>query len=84
MNVRELESELVKRGLRPNAVSFRNGVLTAPEQYCIAQNGPFWEVYYYERGNKNSFQQFVDEKAACDYLLSKLLRDKTVWSHASA
>ncbi len=78
MNTQELQNTLLKRGLRPNAVSFQTGVLTAPEQYCIAQENGVWEVYYFERGNKNGLKRFLDENSACNYLLELLLRDKVI------
>jgi hypothetical protein len=55
-------------------------LLTASEQYCISKEGSLWEVYYYERGNKNNLQVFPDEHNACFYLLSTLEKDRTVWS----
>lgn len=79
MNVDELKHELLSRGLRPTAASFQGGILSAPEQYCITNENGIWEVYYYERGNKNALKQFVDESAACEDLRARLLRDKTAW-----
>ena len=79
MTVDDLKTGLLKRGLRPNAVSFQNGALTAAEQYCIDFDNNVWEVYYFERGNKNDLKQFNDEQAACAYLLKILEADKTVW-----
>jgi hypothetical protein len=78
MIVAELKTILSERGIRKNAVSFSCGILTAAEQYCISREGSFWEVYYYERGNKNNLQVFLDESGACLYLLSILEKDKTV------
>jgi len=80
MTVEELKNILSERGIRKNAVSFSRGILTASEQYCISREGSFWEVYYYERGNKNNLQVFLDENGACLYLLSVLEKDKTVWN----
>jgi hypothetical protein len=79
MTTEELETVLLKRGMRSNAVSFRDGVASAAEQYFITKEGSIWEVYYYERGNKNDLRSFVDEADACLHLLSILEKDKTVW-----
>ena len=83
MNVQELQQSLLSKGLRPNAVSFQTNILTAAEQYCIAHSNGCWEVYYFERGNKNDLQHFNKEESACDHLLKLLLADKTVWVHPS-
>jgi hypothetical protein len=83
MTVRELEKILFERGLRHKAVSFEGGVLAAAEQYIIEKTARTWEVYYYERGNKNNLRLFSDESSACLYLLALLERDRTVWSKAT-
>jgi len=79
MTITELKANLLKRGLRPNAVSFEGGLLTAAEQYIIEVKAGLWEVYYYERGNKNNARLFRDESSACSYLLDILDKDATVW-----
>jgi hypothetical protein len=79
MTVAELKRNLLERGLRPNAVSFERGVLTAAEQYLIENKAGLWEVYYYERGNRNDLALFPDESTACAYLLAVLEKDRTVW-----
>jgi hypothetical protein len=79
MTVGELERNLLERGLRPNAVSFKSGVLTAAEQYVIEKRADMWEVYYYERGDRNDLTLFSDETAACLHLLALLEKDRTVW-----
>lgn len=78
MNTQELKNILYQQGLPKNAVSFEAGVLTAPEQYCITQENGSWEVYYFERGNKNDLKRFFDENSACNYLMEILLRDKVI------
>jgi hypothetical protein len=84
MTVDELKKNLFERGLRPNAVSFSDGILTAAEQYVIENKSVAWEVYYYERGNKNNLTLLPDESAACSYLLAILEKDKTVWGKGSS
>jgi hypothetical protein len=79
MTVSELKRNLLERGLRPNAVSFEGGVLTAAEQYLIENKAGLWEVYYYERGNKNNLAFFPDEASACLHLLAVLEEDRIVW-----
>ena len=82
MNIHNLQQTLLKKGLRPNAVSFIPGKLTAAEQYCIEPaTNKGWEVYYFERGNKNDLHHFDDEDSACAYLLDILMKDHTVWIH---
>lgn len=79
MNVSELKDDLLAHGVRPNAISYENGVRTAAEQYCISKQGNLWEVYYFERGNQNDLRLFPDEEGACTYLKSLLENDRTVW-----
>ena len=35
-----------------------------------------YEVYYRERGEKHSIQNFTDENEACNYILKKFTRNK--------
>lgn len=79
MRVQEIKELLRKRGLQMNAASFWPDSVTESEQYRISKEGGIWEVYYSERGNKNSLTRFLDEGSACAYLLSVLDNDKTVW-----
>jgi hypothetical protein len=81
MNVSELRNDLLARGILPNAVRYEDGVLTAPEYYCISKWGSVWEVYYFERGNQNELRLFSDEESACAYLKSVLDNDRTVWKN---
>jgi hypothetical protein len=84
VTVTELRKNLLERGLKPNAVSFEGGKLTAAEQYVIEGKAGLWEVYYYERGNKNDLALLPDESAACSYLLTILEKDRTVWRKVSS
>jgi hypothetical protein len=79
MNVEQLKVLLHERGMHKDAVSFHHGFLTSSEQYCISNEDGVWEVYYFERGNKNDLRRFVDEGCACAYLLAILEKDSTVW-----
>ena len=79
MNIDELKSDLLRRGVAPYAVSFENGASTAFEQYCIEKQGGVWLVYFFERGNKNDLRVFTDEDSACIHLKAWLERDETVW-----
>jgi hypothetical protein len=78
MTLQELKHVLSSRGLRKNTVSF-DGRQTAPEQFFIINDANKWEVYYFERGNKNRLRNFIDESSACEYLLELLMNDKTSW-----
>jgi hypothetical protein len=81
VTLNELQTSILDLGIRPSAVRFGSGPMTASEQYCIENEGSTWEVYYYERGNKNDLHAFVDECSACSYLLSLLRQDKSVWQN---
>lgn len=79
MKVEQIKELLYKRGMRKNVVSIWPESLTASEQYQIAKQDGLWEVYYFERDNKNGIRRFLDEETACVYLLSVLDGDETVW-----
>lgn len=84
MRIEQLKRLLFERGMRNNAASFSPDTLTASEQYRLSDEGEVWEVYYFERGNKNNLRRFFNEDSACKYLLSILLEDKTVWQPPSS
>ena len=42
------------------------------ESLCIQKNANIWEVFYYERGLKNSVHTFKNEDEACEYFIKKL------------
>lgn len=51
------------------------GGLDGPERYTIKQEDAIWEVYYFERGNKNVLRQFHNEHDACVYFLEFIQSD---------
>lgn len=79
MNVHQLEQILQSRNIHPAAVCINSGLPYADEQYCIVQEDGRWEVYYAERGQKGTLKRFYHEHDACEYLLSILKQDKSVW-----
>jgi hypothetical protein len=79
MNVLELKQTLQARNIHPDAVVIGYGLPYADEQYCIVSENDRWEVYYSERGQKGNLKTFDNESDACDYLLSILNQDASVW-----
>lgn len=70
MNLVELATTLAAMGV-PNEIVALGG--RADYAWCIEQaSDGNWEVFWYERGNKNSLVRFHDESDACHQLLSKL------------
>jgi hypothetical protein len=69
-----------RNGLRPKgfdlrAYSLRGG---APDE-CLVLNrlNGGWDVFYSERGQRNSQRWFKTEAEACEYLRARLIRDPT-------
>ncbi|MDA0120360.1 hypothetical protein [Vibrio sp. T11.5] len=56
-------------GIDPSAFNL-NGA--SSDKYCLELCGDKWEVFYAERGNKNSRVEFASESDALEYLLNKL------------
>ena len=79
MNVHQLEQMLQSENIHPAAVRINHGLPDADEQYCIVQEDGRWEVYYAERGQKGNLKRFYHEHDACEYLLSILKQDASVW-----
>ena len=48
------------------------------EAYCLDRTGAGWQVYYSERGNKNSLASFDNEAKACQFFLEKIRKDETL------
>lgn len=70
MNLVELATTLSAIGV-PNEVVALGG--RADYAWCIEQapDGT-WEVFWYERGNKNGLATFSNESEACHQLLARL------------
>jgi hypothetical protein len=79
MQIDQLQDKLDLEGVSPRSYSFTDDDIG--EVYRIAEIndmlGLGWEVYYSERGNKNSLLVFRTESEACDYFLDMILPDST-------
>jgi len=67
MTIKELEENLKKLKL-----SYRNYNLKSEyieDGICIRKNNDFWEVYYCERGKKNTLGMFYNENDACEFFM---------------
>ncbi|KMO79424.1 hypothetical protein [Mycolicibacterium obuense] len=70
MNVTEL-----RRALRALEIPDRELALGGQAEYswCVEPSTDgLWEVYWYERGNKNGLARLSTESEACYYLLGRL------------
>jgi hypothetical protein len=76
MNTRELLRDLHLIGIPATDVVVGG---SADDHYCIqpTANGQ-WEVYFYERGGKQSHIVVADEHTACIYLFGELTYNQ-VW-----
>jgi hypothetical protein len=75
MNKEELRDTLQKLNIREDAYALDGGNLG--ETYTLAEAGGKWVFYYSERGNESGRTEFQTEADACDYFLTKILRDKS-------
>jgi hypothetical protein len=72
MNIKILSSKLKEENIDPRCYALN---MEYPnEAYTINNNHGTWEVYYSERGNKNSIEYFDTEADACNYLY-KLVKE---------
>ena len=77
MNKGELENKLASLNIDPTAYCLSGGL---PNECLVlneGQNGT-WEVYYSERGEKNSFRVFDSEGSATEFFLNVILHDSAV------
>lgn len=65
---------LQSAGVRPRAYSVSGAEDLA---LCLDSVDGKWEVFYFEKGEKNYFKQFDSESAACTYMYEELIGDKT-------
>lgn len=77
MNVMDLLGEVSRRGGDTRAIYTGDG--NPEDRYAIVQEGGIWKVYYSERGQQLELRHFATEGEACEYLLSLLVKDQTVW-----
>lgn len=75
MDLRELQTELEKRGIRDDSYSI--GV-DRDEAFVISDEGNgSWCVFYAERGARSNLSRFTSESAACAEILGRLERSLT-------
>jgi len=70
VNVPELANALALIGIAPEVLALGGH---ADYSWCVEQaSDGTWEVYWYERGNKNSLVRLASESDACFRLLGRL------------
>lgn len=69
MKIKEIENELEKNNIPKTAYSIEK---MEDETLCILKKNKIFEVFYYERGLRNSLKKFIDEEAACYYFFEEL------------
>ena len=77
MNLQELYDELKRMGV-PDSQIYLHGIYGSTDDdnklsMIIKMNEfrPVWEVYYRERGVKDSIREFTQETEACMYYLER-------------
>jgi hypothetical protein len=76
MNIQQLIGELKRLDVNPRSYSI--GKMTQlGEDYTVLQVNDGWEVFYNERGNKNTLKVFDTEDEACRAFLQIVLEDPT-------
>jgi hypothetical protein len=70
VNLTELHRVLTTIGIDPRVLAIGGH---ADYSWCVEQAGDkAWEVYWYERGNKNGLVRLATEEDACFQLLGRL------------
>ena len=70
MNLTELARALALIGIAPEVLALGGH---ADYSWCVEQaSHGAWEVYWYERGNKNGLVRLASESDACFQLLGRL------------
>ena len=79
MTIDDLEAELRKANVNPEAYSLAGGTHWY-DRYCVeAVHGGRWRVYFVERGEREDVHEFDTESEACDYFLAWITKDQTVF-----
>ncbi len=65
MDLKDLEYRL--KSIRIPVQAFEINTEYDTEVYRIVKKDGKWEIYYSERGNKNSLKIFSNENDACEY-----------------
>jgi len=63
MKVDDLEAHFKASGIPSYAYSLRGGL--HDETLCLEHLGDQWHIYYCEKGQKNTVDQYEKEEAAC-------------------
>ncbi|MHA3023187.1 hypothetical protein ACXPWS_23355 [Mycobacterium sp. BMJ-28] len=70
MNLTELAKVLATIGIAPEVLALGGH---ADYSWCVEQSRDgAWEIYWYERGNKNNLVRLATESDACIQLLGRL------------
>jgi len=54
------------------------------EAYCICRSSDGWHVYYSERGMKSGRKNLNDESTACEYFLTLIVGDSSIFNQINA
>ena len=80
-NVLELRRALEKAGVQAGWYSFESdgpGEIFRLEAATDAE-GPIWNVYYAERGQRSGVSTFRSEAQACQQLFARIVKDRAVY-----
>jgi hypothetical protein len=77
MTIEDLKQALVSAGYDLNGIHFGEAPSVQADRWCVAHVGSLWEVYYFEKGKRQSECWFSHEADACSYLLRALVRGRT-------
>jgi hypothetical protein len=66
MNIEELKLKLTNECIGNNIYNFVNEFPN--DEFCMNKLHGVWDVYYSEKGEKNSLKSFDNENDACTYL----------------
>lgn len=82
MTLSELYENLKEKGIDDRSIYLHGLHGSADDNEKLAltiKKGKYtaiWEVYFKERGEKHSVNEFNDESSACEYYLKKMIENK--------
>lgn len=76
MDATQVLRELQANDVNPGAYSI-GAMSQTGEDYTLLEGPDGWEVFYNERGTKNSLKVFATEDEACRAFLKQVLEDPT-------
>lgn len=76
MNTGDLKKQLEAHGVLESAYCLLG--ICGSDRYCLVHQGPYWSVFFFERGDRMDERSFDTEESACSFFLDWVLTDESV------